>query len=222
MISYYIADKKPSDINFEFLESIGLGYAFDESTPIEVGEVSANGPNGGRGVVVSRGAMFTKIRPNGQRFEPHVMVDNCWIVYPEEITSESLKRPTWKEIDSYTLRGVWTIPVARIWTADGHVTNLRRKLKFTGTGYVPGEVTKDYQTLERIGLECVSLLEDGTLPENATELCAEVIGLVYFLGPQEFADLEIVTDDVRDVIGLLKCVVDFQGYLELNEKKSSD
>jgi hypothetical protein len=225
MISYFLENLKPSDIDLEKLQSIGLGYAFEDST-LSCGEIHANGPNnGGRGVVVSRDAMSSRIA--GQTWKRHQSVDGCWIGYPETLDVAALMRPSWESIPSYTLKG-WKIPIARAWVGiETPITMLPKKLSFDGKSFAPGDIIDRYARLEEIGTIAADMLigsesSDYELPDNYFELTFEVLSMVYLIGPQEFAEIGPVEYSAASAFQVLACVADLAMWNELIESKKKE
>ena len=213
MIAYFLADKSPTDVDsLEKIQGLGLGYAF-ESQP-SVAEV-IRGPNDGKGVSLSVDPIHAKV--GGQQWEPNQSVDGCWIGYPEDVTPESLKRESWKDIPSYTFGG-WTVPIARVWvTGELATCTLPKRLDFKNGEFCPGSVVDRYNRLGEIGEQIAEVLLSNEMPDNHFELACEVLSMVYRVGPQEFTRLGPVEYSHQSAFNFLSCVVDIQGWIELTD-----
>ena len=136
-IAYFIAGKTKPQITLQYLQSIGLGYAFDRKPMVQQLELG-KGHEGKSGCVVSRDAMpVAGYHPGRQKIEPFVGADNVWILMDLQNppTPEEMVRDDWKNsefspvessldelliIDSHVLNcpngQAWPIPIARAWS----------------------------------------------------------------------------------------------------------
>lgn len=246
-IIYFVADKTQPQITADWLKSIGLGYAFD-TTPVFRGVQPGKGPEGRSGGVIGRSEKGLSYLPNAQTWKPLIGVENVWvgISKTEPPTARELVRSDWINpifdndiahdpnllvIDSHDLAiggKFWPIPIARAWSLTSDVLNAKTKLPCTveygldsngkKTFFVGDPILK-FKRLEEIAATVQKCWVDGELPDSYYELCAEVLSLVYHIGPQEMAMLEIVTSDIMSCANLLWLVIDNIGFREMFKKK---
>ena len=219
MIAYFFANKKPQEVDsLEKLQALGLGYAFEENASIA--DV-LRGPNDEKGVSISTTPLAAKV--GDQQWEKHQTVEDCWIGYPKDLDPESLRRESWEEVPSYTLKG-WTVPIARMWlTCDLANSTLPKKLDFKEGKFCPGPVVDRYNRLEEIGSTIVEVILSGDMPDEFFELSCEVVAMLYRIGPQEFAKIGPVEYSHQSAFNFLSLVADLPGWIALtdDQKKSN-
>ena len=215
MIAYFLADKEPTDVDsLEKIREIGLGYAFEEMPSVAA---VLRGPNSGKGVSIAADPMAAKV--GEQDWDEHQTVNGCWIGYPKDLKTEDLRRQSWVEIPSYTMRG-WTVPIARAWKTIAEAScTLPKRLDFKGGEFCPGPVVDRYRRLAEIGEQIVEVIISNDMPDNHFELCCEVASLVYRIGPQEFAKIGPVEYSHQSAFNFLSLVADVLGWIELTEEQ---
>ena len=248
-IIYFIADKSDSEVTLDFVQSIGLSYAFDKR-PASRG-VMGNGVDGNRGVVIGRSAEGLGYHPSNQYWEPMAGQPGVWIGIdtkskptPRELVRREWLNPEFDSeyssgagllcIDSHSLVTddyTWPIPVARGWsTKTGSISwskTLPQSLKYGidengNKAFLPGETIKKFLRLEEIAEMIWDEWQKNCIPDNNLQLVSEVLGIPYFLGPQEITMMELINMQPISVANLLWLVVDDPGFRIMSQKKIAD
>lgn len=246
---YFIAEKKPGQISLEFLQSIGLGHAFD-AKPICREVEHGKGPEGKPGCTIGRLEAGLGYYSNRQRWAPLAGQEGVWVgYYPDALpTPREMVRPTWLNpavdselavnpallvVDSHILHvgpHYWPIPIARAWSlVDREIRwsrSLPRSLEYgvdpdSGEkGFRAGDVIDQFLRLEEIAEVVQEHRHLGELPDDYNELAAEVLSLSYYIGPQEMAVLGLIDSRPRTAADLLWLVIDEPGLDEIVKKKA--
>lgn len=226
MIIYYLAGKKPNEIKHPLIESLGLGYAFDAGASLSIGSVRDGGPDGGAGVIIGRDGAVVEYVPTIQRWEQSVANEAVWIGYPNKINPLDMIRDRWRgsplviESGNYaSIDGVtWPVPRAAAWSTNA----VPKELKWNGETFVVGKTVAMFERIEQIAQSAIEDYVNSMLPDNFFELCAEIIGIVYHVGPQEFGSMRIVTNNVSEAQRLLEIVMDVDGLNDRIKKNERD
>ena len=212
MIVYFLSETKPNDVNQTLLDSLGLSYAFDPKSPRAIGQVRSEGPDGKGGAIVGRENSVVEYAPDLQTWTQSKTNEAVWIGYPKTIDPLDLVRTTWKGrplcVESNPIKDTsgreWPIPIARAWSTN----SLPRGVQWDGEQFLVGDVLPQFTRLEEIGSAVIDHYATNEWPDDYMQLCAEIVSQAYYLGPQEFADLGLVTTDPLTSLAIFEALID--------------
>lgn len=168
--------------------------------------------------------------------DPHANLVEVWIGWDKNQipTAESLERPEMLRGHQIELAGQqWVIPLIREYRLTQSENVVYQIALPKAARYAPetktwhaGEVEIKYQRLFDIGQEIFDAYTgqdsdsgEFSLPDNAMDLCAELLAVNYRLGPEEISALKLVRFDFDCVWSILRLAIDEPGMIEMHQKK---